>query len=225
MDLQKLKQMLSQRWLLDGKKDIETKFGELADSLLKHVSIQKGDKEYWMTDIEFYFYSSNHKDIITYPRNCEAGQWFFHPSGVDISFESKIDTKEKSSTQKRKPYLTDTSVFGGILIRGIKIAKVDNSVNDKTLCYNGPMLACDELFDKFDAFGNVTDFPKLVLNDHCVDIKKAESPRENILTKNKTVEQKVDSILSNNYSGTDIDKTELYACFKNFINSKYRFHI
>lgn len=55
-----------------------------------------------MTDIEFYLYTSSHKDIITYPRNSEAGQCFFHSSGVDISFESNVDTKVMKRTQKKK---------------------------------------------------------------------------------------------------------------------------
>ena len=114
MDINKLKNMFSQRWLLDGN-NLEDKFKALANILLNHISIQKGEFEYYLTDIEFYLYSPEHKDIITYPRNCEAGQWFFHSSGVDISFESKVDTKLKTRTKRRMACLTESSIFGGIL--------------------------------------------------------------------------------------------------------------
>ena len=43
-------------------------------------------------DIEFYWFSKNHKDTITYPRNCNAGDWFFHNSGVDLAFDSYVST-------------------------------------------------------------------------------------------------------------------------------------
>lgn len=219
-----LKCKLSQKWLLDGG-DIENKFGVLADYLLKHVAIQKGGKEYWMTDIEFYFYSPNHRDFITYPRNCEAGQWYFHPSGVDISFESKVDLRSKSTTQRMAPYLTDTSVFGGILLRRIKLVDKEGTLDDSSLCFKGPMLVCDELFDKFDAFGNVTNFPVLILRDHCTNVKIESEKRVNLVPKDKTNEQKFDSIISYNYSGVDVDKTELYHNFEKYLTSEYRFHL
>ncbi|WP_086268213.1 hypothetical protein [Campylobacter devanensis] len=64
---------------LSGKshEEIEKKFDEIAKILLTKTKIVKGTREYYITDIEFYLYCDGHEDIITYPRNCEAGDWFF----------------------------------------------------------------------------------------------------------------------------------------------------
>ncbi len=224
MNLEDFKSKLSQKWLLDSN-DLEKKFWELAEFLLNHVSIQKGERKYWMTDIELYLYAPNHKDIITYPRDCKAGQWFFHPSGVDISFESKVNMKVKPSTKRAMPYLTESSIFGGILIRGIKLAGGEHTINEETRCFNGPMIVCGELFDMFDAFGEIKNFPKLQMNEHCNHNVINSSPRARLKRKDKTIKQKVDSILINNYSGNDIEKDLLYEGFKNYLDSKYRFYL
>ena len=43
------------------------------------------------------------------------------------------------------------------------------------------MLACEELFDKFDAFGNAKDFPKLILKEHCLQHEIKSSARINVI--------------------------------------------
>jgi hypothetical protein len=144
---------------------------------------------------------------------------------VDISFESKVDLRVKSTTKRMAPYLTDTSVFGGILLRGIRLVDKEGTSDDSSSCFNGPMLVCDELFDKFDAFGNVTNFPILKLSDHCMDVEKKLEQRVNLVPKDKISEQKFDSIISYNYSGIDVDKTELYHNFEKYLTSEYRFRL
>ena len=193
-------------------------FEKLAKGLMKNFQIKKGDKQlYWMTDIEFYIYTDSHRDIITYPRNSEAGMWLFHASGVDISFESEVRIEPHPSTHKQKPYLDKTAVFGGILIRGI----IDN---DGTLPINGPMNVCDALFDQFNAFGALDNFPQ---------IKEATIPRNVQVVcdekgrygLNKDPEKKVASILYN-YSGIDesyITKPELITAYKKYFGAKYHF--
>lgn len=89
--------------------------------MLIQTKIVKGSQEYYITDIEFYLYCEGHKDIITYPRKCEAGEWFFNGSGVDISFASNVEF------QNAKAKLSDNSFFGGILLRGIKRLKITNA--------------------------------------------------------------------------------------------------
>jgi len=222
MDITKLKSMLSQKWLLNGA-ELNNKFKVLADILLNEVLIEKGEQKYLITDIEFYLYTSAHKDIITYPRNCKAGQWFFHSSGVDISFESNVGTEVKAKSKKRMCYLTDDSVFGGILIKAIEPAWVENSEDGAVNDFKGPQKVCYELFDMFDSFGNADNFPRLILSPHKRDI--AVQPRHNLLTKDKTVEMKVDSILANNYCGSDIKKDELIKGFNEYLEAEYRFHI
>lgn len=80
--------------------------------MFNNYAVQKGEKIFRMTDIEFYFYGPNINDEranqpgrhVTYERTTPVGCWFFHDSGVDLSFESNKD----------KGY------GGGILIREIK---------------------------------------------------------------------------------------------------------
>lgn len=118
---------------LQDKNEILTEFKEAAELLMNLCSIQKGEKEYEIVDIEFYMYNSQHPDVITYPRVMEMGRWFFHSSGVDLTFHS---------TPNR---------FGGILIRGIRNVNDDN---DQIL---GPQKCVDALWDNFNAFDNQYD--------------------------------------------------------------------
>lgn len=118
---------------LQDKNEILTEFKEAAELLMNLCSIQKGEKEYEIVDIEFYMYNSHHPDVITYPRVMDMGRWFFHSSGVDLTFHS---------TPNR---------FGGILIRGIRNVNDDN---DQIL---GPQKCVDALWDNFNAFDNQYD--------------------------------------------------------------------
>lgn len=118
---------------LQDKNEILTEFKEAAELLMDLCSIQKGEKEYEIVDIEFYMYNSQHPDVITYPRVMDMGRWFFHSSGVDLTFHS---------TPNR---------FGGILIRGIRNVNDDN---DQIL---GPQKCVDALWDNFNAFDNQYD--------------------------------------------------------------------
>ncbi len=112
-------------------------FNDIAQEILTNYVIKKGDKEYAIVEIEFYFYSKTHPDVITYPRRVDVGHWFFHQSGVDLTFQSNGDE------------------FGGILIRGIK---------DLSDGYNffGPQKCVDVLWDSFNAFNpKVEEYPRL----------------------------------------------------------------
>ena len=69
--------------------NIEQRFEEIAKHLFQGYCIKKGNDQYKLLEIEFYYYTKDFEDIITYPRNVSSGKWFFHDSGVDITFESK----------------------------------------------------------------------------------------------------------------------------------------
>ena len=193
-------------------------FEKLAKGLMKNFQIKKGDKQlYWMTDIEFYIYTDSHRDIITYPRNCEAGMWFFHASGVDISFKSEVRIEQHPKSKKRMPYLDKTAVFGGILIRGI----IDS---DSALPVNGPMNVCDALFDQFNALDAPNNFPQIkeVSIPRNVQVVPDKKGRYGL---NNDPEKKVKSILYN-YSGIDesyITRQELIAAYKEYFDAKYHF--
>ena len=193
-------------------KDINLAFEDIATDLLKSYVIQKGEVKYRLTDIEFYLYHDGHKDIITYPRISPAGSWFFHSSGVDITFESDVFFPKHS----KKPRLTTNAFFGGILIRGIEKI-IPRGKNEP---FKGPMLSCDELFDQFDAFGNVQNFPKLVpckpMDGQIVQLKSR-------FGLNPDADKKVDSILKYNYVGSDIDRKVLVQAYKDFLNAPYHY--
>ena len=221
-----LRNLLRQEWLLDGS-NIEKKFQDLASILLHNVVILKGNKKYKLTDIEFYFYCPTHQDIITYPRNSKAGEWFFHSSGVDLSFESNVPMREKASTGKLVPCLTSDSAFGGILIRGIKHIGCFSDHQEEKYKLNGPMKVCEELFDKFDAFGNPDDFPRIILEKHNDTSHIKSSHRVNLKSASKTTKDKVASILANNYCDNDSGSTqdELVIEFNKYLTANYRFTI
>lgn len=61
-------------------------FEEIARLLMNNFVIAKGNVKYEIVEIEFYLYTPQHPDIITYPRAISAGRWYFHPSGVDLTF-------------------------------------------------------------------------------------------------------------------------------------------
>ena len=154
---------------LQDKKEILTEFEETAELLMNLCSIQKGEKEYEIVDIEFYMYNSQHPDVITYPRVMEMGRWFFHSSGVDLTFHSTPDR------------------FGGILIRGIRNVNDDN---DQIL---GPHKCVDALWDNFNAFDNQydTEYPIItsVANPRSKEI--LQYPRWISIPKGKTEIDKI----------------------------------
>lgn len=153
-------------------------FDKIAKILLNKVAIRKGEKIFYIKDIEFYLYENNHRDIITYPRICKAGQWFFHPSGIDISFESSVDVKS-NDYELFQPILREDAFFGGVLIRAIYPA--DKAPADACK-YNldGPHKVEWALFDSFDAFNEVTDFPHLIECKHKHEIKPIPNFRKNL---------------------------------------------
>jgi len=148
----------------DFQKDLQT----FAESLFNNFQIKKGNKLYDFLEIEFYIYNEHHKDCITYERTCEAGYWFFHQSGVDISFKSNLKDKKKVLEDKSK--ITEKEGYGGgILIRSI----CDDEGKD--IC--GPQKCVDELFDKFNAFGDIANFPCIVERNPKIELNIQPCPR------------------------------------------------
>lgn len=189
-------------------------FHDLAEDIINNFQIKKGDKRYWMTDIEFYVYSDSHRDIITYPRNCEAGRWFFHASGVDLSFKSKVIIRSHPKSHKQLPFLTEEAVFGGILLRGI--TPVDHLAGEVA----GPMKVCDELFDHFDAFRTPTDFPRIVAALSPRNVTVNSAVRYGL---NPSAEKKIRDLLSYNYSGHELTEDVLIEEYGKYREKGYRF--
>lgn len=123
--------------------DIQTKFENIADQLMKEFCILSGEKKYYFAELEFYYYDKKKfKEVWnekTYPRDDrKAGDLFFHYSGFDICFESCF--------RKGK--------FGGILIRSlIDVAKRDNRF------VTGPLLCLNEILN---ACAKAREWPKII---------------------------------------------------------------
>ena len=205
-----------ERLVTDPKKKPEIKFKEFAESLLNNFQIRKGDdKKYWITEIEFYIYTDSHRDIITYPRNCEAGRWFFHASGVDITFKSEVKLDVHPKKKIMMPFLDNSAKFGGILIRGIEPAV--GAGNEA----KGPIKVCDELFDQFDAFHIPKDFPMIVEAPSSRGVSVNSFIREGF---NPDAGKMVHNIVSYNYCGRDIAiKEDLIKEYDKYREKEYAF--
>lgn len=119
---------------------IRSRFALLAEALFRDFQIEKGGEVYDFLEIEFYFWNAVHQDEITYRRQCPAGMWYFHSSGVDISFAS------------------DSNRYGGILLRSVV------RVAPKPEIIAGPLRLVNHLFDYWDMTGDDVSFqPRLVL--------------------------------------------------------------
>lgn len=150
-DVNTLKELLTKDYKDDN---YDLYFAEIAKELMCNYIIQKGKEEYRIVEIEFYLFTSNHRDVVTYPRDTDAGLWFFHPSGVDITFKSlNVKFADNTTRDAIKQGSDGNTVFGGILIRGIKRS-------DGKYIF-GPNKCVDELWNAFDAFSS-NGYPTLV---------------------------------------------------------------
>ena len=145
-------------------KDISLRFRKIAETLMCNYVIKKGEKEYAIIEIEFYLYSPSHRDYITYPREIEAGRWFFHQSGVDLTFKS-FNVKDIKKVENEKQRFSEAT-FGGILIRGLyRFSFKDEEQKEQEAKYIfGPQNCVSELWDNFDAFNyTAQEYPILAL--------------------------------------------------------------
>lgn len=90
------------------KEEFQEKCSKIAKTLFNDYCINCNGKEFYLAEIEFYYWEKNKWDDkwnkVTYPRDgYNAGELFFHLSGYDICFESSYGK----------------SKFGGILVRGM----------------------------------------------------------------------------------------------------------
>jgi len=209
-------------------------FFQLAKTLFSKYAIHKKDKVYYIRDIEFYLYDDNHRDIITYPRNCAAGQWFFHSSGVDLSFESYIEIgSRKDGTKIPSLSFSNTAFFGGILIREIEPA--DGVIESGRIRLDGPQKVVDELYDQFDALYAPDNFPVLVEEEHHSEMDIEAIPRHNLLpskpelSHDQLVAEKVKTILSNYYgNGSELSESDVQTLekdFETYRQAPYRFRV
>lgn len=150
-NVDELKELL----IIKSDEDVEARFKQIANALFQNYHIEKGTDIYDFLEIEFYYLNEQHPDIVTYHRTIDAGKWFLHASGIDISFQSKVEKDEKGKIDY------DNSFFGGILIRSLS----KRTANDTSRVIGGPRKCLYELFNDIDVFNpHSNDFPKLVYN-------------------------------------------------------------
>ena len=132
---------------MDAESDVETimtTFEDIADILLYKSHIKTGHGSYRILEIEFYFKNNKHNDNVTIERTEEAGMWWLHEYGVDLSFKS----------DESKNY------YGGILIRSMM--PLDDNQIDKEVIF-GPRNCCWHLFYSSAIQPNM--IPQIVMND------------------------------------------------------------
>lgn len=85
------------------------------------------------------------------------------------------------------------------------------------------MLACEELFDKFDAFGAVNNFHTLVRVSEPLPYDNPKPEKRYNLKPN--AEEKVSSILSSNYTPLqDVRlKDELIQAYRHYLEKPYHY--
>lgn len=101
---------------------IDKDFKRIASEIMNQWILKVESAEYRIAEIEFYFKSDFHEDHYTHGHilQKEMGRWYFHGSGVDLTFGSK-------------------DMYGGILIRAIY------KIKSKEFIY-GPLKTVTELF-------------------------------------------------------------------------------
>ena len=160
-EMMELKKLLS---LLDEKsstKDIESTFSEIAKILLSKCYILTKNGNYRLLEIEFYFYNKAHQDVVTMKRTENAGMWWLHNWGVDISFESKSECNEEQR------------YYGGILIRSIA-----NLNTNEVIC--GPQNCCWWLFSSSALEEHKA--PQIVINNGKYELSDNIDRKERYIT-------------------------------------------
>ena len=138
--------------------NVQITFAMIARNLFNNCYIGCGDVEYYFAEIEFYYYDkeqclgSNAEQykwqLITYARSDKkVGDFLYHLSGIDICFDSRIDS--------------DCVRFGGILIRSIK------DKNDKVVAA-GPYTCRDFILN--ECCKKAMSIPKLGVREKLSDI-------------------------------------------------------
>ena len=200
MNNEQLKKLLELPFNVTKKEDIAY---DIVSNLMSNYVIMKGNDMYEIIEAEFYYYSHSHPDITVYERNMDGGRFFFHQSGVDITFKSHIEKiNGKIDSQK--------SAFGGILIRSIR-RKSDN------MFILGPMNCVNHLWDNFNAIEpSVSEYPRL--KSQTIEGALIEAEKRFYPVKEEQKEKKLNSLNSkfDKAVGTDKDLDD-------WLNHNYRF--
>lgn len=119
--------------------DFQQECARIAEELFSGYCIKCNDREYYFAEIEFYYYEEDKWDDkwneVTYERKSyEAGNLFYHLSGVDVCFDSDL--------RKNKGLFSGKG--GGILIRAMIDSKATNNQNGLIV---GPLTCKDKMLN------------------------------------------------------------------------------
>lgn len=119
--------------------EFQKECARIAHELLSSYCIKCNDREYYFAEIEIYYYEEDKWDDkwneVTYERNgYQAGDLFYHLSGVDVCFESDL--------KKDKGIFSGKG--GGILIRAMIDSK---ATNDQNALIVGPLTCKDKMLN------------------------------------------------------------------------------
>jgi hypothetical protein len=104
----------------------------MAEILMNNSTIIINKAKYRIAEIEFYLKSDMHNDKYTHAHKLQkkSGRWYFHGSGIDITFGN-------------------SDMFGGILIRAIY--NCNNDIKEAERYIYGPINVVTELFSNLDS--------------------------------------------------------------------------
>ena len=193
--------------------DIQSKFHEIAEKLMYNYIIKKGEARYAIVEIEFYYDSPYHPDIITYPRNLSAGRWFFHQSGVDLTFDSESTILDKNG------YVINSreAIFGGILIRGL----YDIDTHAYTF---GPQKCVNILWQDLGAFSELDGYPTIERVPEGVILRRIQEYKRCInIEQDKEIDKVKEWAKRVGKKVDDMLESDLKKEFDKIINAKYRF--
>jgi hypothetical protein len=143
---------------------IEQSFKNIANALFNDYVINVNDRFYKLLDIEFYYFSEEKFTDPYIHRNAlqkETGRWYFHESGLDITFGADGN-------------------HGGILIRGIgKLSEDGKQLEDEV---HGPVKVSKELTSNFrPAFDSSPNIFCLVK----IEVDRASTPKLKVFKSNR----------------------------------------
>lgn len=142
---------------------VQEKIRVIAEELFEDYCIkcesggEHKDRYFRFAELEFYYYKKGKFDSewnkVTYPREKNAGELFFHYSGMDICFQSHFDKND-----------SDKVFFGGMLVRSV----FELDENDMIILHAGPLYVANLVLNSCK-----NTMPKLVkMSSHKVDLKQ-----------------------------------------------------
>lgn len=155
---------------LEVQNDMTKKFSEIAEKLMNNFVIKANNIDYRLAEIEFYLYEKGkHEDTFIHANvleekpnkaaklQCKMACWYFHYSGIDITFGNK------------------NGRFGGILIRSL-VSSLENPTNELV----GPLKLKNELLNQYQEIDKSRDFLKLSISKKSLSIVPKHLVRVNL---------------------------------------------